>query len=385
MDRGKLPHGVDLYLEGGVWKLRMDLDSINADGLEEHAWRDPACIGPATGPERLTRKEVQRVAWERFLSTINSATMAEKRSMTIAEFVENKFAPEHVATKSTAGRTHYRAILKHVLGPEVVQHIFGNGTDGSRSKLRAIPDWPYLGALPLSEVRPEDIEKLMLAAVQRGYSTQTVTHMRNVVSAIYSYAAKAHYFHGENPASQVSLPGMNRKEPHALTLNQTKSVLARMRYPEREMTLTAILTSMNVAEICGLQWSNVNLSSTSIESGGEIIPPMSISIRNQWYRGELSGVKRTRARDFSVPSALLPVLTKLSQRSRFTGPKDFVFVSQAGTPINETNVASRRLKSIGGELQMPWLSWQVFRRTHKSLVYNFGTDYHREVAAVVGE
>ena len=39
-----------------------------------------------------------------------------------------------------------------------------------------------------------------------------------------------------------------------------KAVLERMRYPEKEMTLLAIVTGMNVAEICGLQWKHVNLS-----------------------------------------------------------------------------------------------------------------------------
>ena len=37
--------------------------------------------------------------------------------MTMADFVEKLFVPEHVAIKGLAGRTHYRAILKHVLTP----------------------------------------------------------------------------------------------------------------------------------------------------------------------------------------------------------------------------------------------------------------------------
>jgi integrase len=380
MDRGKLPHYVDLYLESGFWKLRIDMDSINANGLEEHLWRDPAWIGPATGPNRLTKKEVQRIAWENFLARINPGMLARKTGMTIADFVESKFVPEHVASKGAAGRTHYKAILKHVLEPEEVQRIFGEDTERSRVKLKAIPDWPYLSNMRLLDVRPGHVEKLTSAATERGYSTQTVTHIRNVVSAIFSHAQKKQFFHGENPASLVVLPGMNRKEAHALTLDQTRSVLEIMRYPEKEMTLTAILTSMNVAEICGLQWKFVNLSAEPVESENGIIPPRTIAIRRQWYRGQLSDVKNTRGRNLPIPDALLPALVRLKDRPRFKEPCDFVFVSQAGTPINETNVASRRLKAIGGELNMPWLSWQVFRRTHKALLYNFGADYQSHVA-----
>ena len=42
MDRGKLPPYVDLYLEEGVWKMRIDLDSTDARGFEDQVWRDPA-------------------------------------------------------------------------------------------------------------------------------------------------------------------------------------------------------------------------------------------------------------------------------------------------------------------------------------------------------
>ena len=385
MDRGKLPDYVDLYLESGFWKLRMDLDRINALGFEENVWRDPAWIGPATGPDRLTKRQVQQAAWENFLARMNPAVLARKSAMTIADFVQYKFVPEHVAAKGVAGRTHYQAILKHVLTPEEVQLIFQVDKDRTRNKLKALPDWPYLSKLRLSEVRPEHVEKLVSTALEHGYSTQTVTHIRNVVSAIYSHALKEHCFHGDNPASRVALPGMNRKEAHTLTLAQTKAVLEMMRYPEREMAIAAILTSMNVAEICGLQWKNVNLSSVSVESDGQTIPPRTVAVRKQWYRGELSETKKIRARDLPIPNVMFPILVKLSRRPRFTSPEDFVFVSQAGTPINETNIASRRLKSIGEELQMPWLSWQVFRRTHKNLLYTFGIDYQIRVAIAVSQ
>jgi hypothetical protein len=78
--------------------------------------------------------------------------------MTIADFVEKMFVPEHVAIKGLAGRTHYRAILKHVLMPEEVQRVFKLDLDHGRTRLKAIPDWPYLSQLELSQARPEHVE-----------------------------------------------------------------------------------------------------------------------------------------------------------------------------------------------------------------------------------
>ena len=64
MDWGRLPYHVDLYREGGAWKFRVNENLFNVRGFKEHTWRDPMHIGPATGPERLTRKQAQRVVWE---------------------------------------------------------------------------------------------------------------------------------------------------------------------------------------------------------------------------------------------------------------------------------------------------------------------------------
>src|SRR4051794_27097944 len=300
MDWGRLPYHVDLYREGGAWKFRVNENLFNVRGFKEHSWREPIHIGPAVGPERLTRKEAQKVVWERLPLGPQPQPAPPNGGITIADFVEKAFVPEHVCIKGLAGRTHYRAILKHVLTPEEVQRVFKLDTEKSRTRLKAIPDWPYISHLELSLTRPEHVEGLMVAAQARGYSMQTVTHIRNVVSAIFSHARKSNYFHGLNPASQVAVPGMSRKEAHMLSLPQLKAVLQRMRYPEREMTLLAIVTGMNVAEICGLQWKHVNLSTMDVDGTGEWIPPRTISVRKQWYRGELNSVKIGRTRNVAI-------------------------------------------------------------------------------------
>jgi integrase len=135
-----------------------------------------------------------------------------------------------------------------------------------------------------------------------------------------------------------------------------------------------MLTRMNVAEICGLQWKWVNLSGEWSTTDGERIPPGTIAVRKHFYRGELVNLpQRSRKRFLSIPEPLLPILRALSQRSRYTGPDDFVLVSAVGTPINEKDVAMRHLKPIGRKMQMPWLSWRVFSRTHSTLAYELGT------------
>jgi integrase len=293
--------------------------------------------------------------------------------MTITAFVERVFVREHVATKAASGRTHFQAILKHVLKPEEVHRVFHVGSHGSKIKMKTIPDWPYLGNLPLLETRADDVQRLIQAAVARGYSAQTVKHIRNVVSAIFEHAKKSQCFHGDNPASQVVLPKMVRKEAHALTFAQAKDVLGAMQYPHRELALIAMLTHMNVAEICGLQWKWVNLTDDWCTAEDERIPPRTIAVRRHFYRGELASLPmRSRNRYVAIPEPLLQVLRELRPRQRYTGPDDFVLTSKVGRPVNERDIAKRRLKPIGKRMKMPWLSWRVLSRTHKTLAYQLG-------------
>jgi integrase len=363
----------DLYIQGGFWKLRWRRHNPDAHGAVERHPCNPVWIGPATGPERLTKLQAERIARDNFLSRTGPVTPMPESAITIEEFVRDCFVPEHVASKMLSGRTHYHAMLKHVLPPETVDRIFHGDTTMPRKILKAVPDWPYLGGIQLRDARPDDVQRLTSAALARGYSTQTAKHIRSVVSAIFEHARKKFLFTGDNPARLVTLPGMNRQEAHALTLAQTREVLWTMQYPEKEMLLMILLTGMNVAEICGLQWKFVNLTDGWGDADSERIAPLTIAVRNQWFRTELAPVsKKSRIRNLSIPNPLVQTLLALSRRSDFTGPDDFVLVNRAGGPIREHHIAARKLKPIGEKLHVPWLSWHVFHRTHTTLAHDLG-------------
>jgi integrase len=133
---------------------------------------------------------------------------------------------------------------------------------------------------------------------------------------------------------------------------------------------------MNVAQICGLRWKFVNLTEEWCHVEGESIPPRSIAVRAEWSRGQLGALgQRNRDRYVPIPQPLVPILCGLRERPKFTGPSDFVIASASGRPVSQQNIALRRLKPIGQRLQMPWLSWHTFRRTHLTLAYELGMQF----------
>lgn len=383
MDGVKLPRDSDLYQENGYWKLRWGEGSSNANEDGARGLCEPVLLGPATGIGSMPQNESQRLASQDHLPLLNQSELAPRSRMTIAEFVEHKFVPEHVALKGYSGQMHYQAMLRHVITPEEVDRVFNVNPEKSKRRLRAIPDWPYLGDLQLCDARPEHIHRLISEALEHGYSAQTVAHIRNVISVIFTHAKKEQCFFGENPTSQVKLSESTHRQPPVLTLDQAKTALGVMSYPEKEMMIMAVLTGMSISEICGLQWKQVNMAGDDLALDGEFIPPKTIAVRKLWYRCKSGDVKKSRVRNVPIPQPLLQILLKLRQRPKFTGPDNFVFASRSGGAVNVANIVARKLRPIAEQLGVPSLSWRVFFRTRKALASVFGMQVKDSMAMIV--
>lgn len=289
-------------------------------------------------------------------------------SIAFARFVETVFIPDHVVHKTFAGRAHYCAILKHVLHPDTVDRLFGHDPSNWNARLRVLPGWPYIDDLPLRDVTPVHVTRIILAAFAKGYSVQTVKHIRNVIGTIMSHAINENVLRGSNPVSSVPLPPTVRKRAQRLNESQVRSILALMQYPEREMTLITIATGMSISEICGLQWRHINLTRTEVECDGYAIPAQSILVKQQWNARGLVEIGAGRTRFICIPDALSDVFVMHRSQQANSDPDVFVLTSESGKPISSATVRNTVLKPIGRRLKMPWLSWQVIQRTHVSLM-----------------
>lgn len=365
----------DLYEQGGFWKLRWREDQIAPDGSIKRGWSKPIAIGPSSGQGRLARKEAQKLSWDNFLSRLGQNTVGPRSMMKLRDFVEQIYKPGHAAVQKRP--KWFAAMLAHVVS--------------------------QLGDARLRDITPIDAQRAVSAVItggyevkrrvgkqeglpvyeidKRPYSVQTAKHIRNMISGIFTYAEEMEFWSGRNPAKGIRLPEMQRRPRHALSEEQIKALLDVLRSPAREMVLAATLTSMNVAEICGLLWKRVNLSDAWAICEGEAIPPLTIAVRQQFYRGQWSTLKRgARYRNIPIPAMLHEELIVLKGRGEFTGPDDPVFIStitkggfdgpanrKAGAPVNDGSIAKWQLKPVGRKLGMPWLSWHCLRHTHATL------------------
>lgn len=333
MGRGRFQQAGYLYQEGNWWRLRWREDVIPADGTPVRT-RPSAIIGPCRGPRALTKAEARRVAWDTILSRVDAFTRVPQSIMTLGQFVAQKFRPEHVATLKHSGQLHYDYCLKKIL--------------------------PDLGDMPLRDITVNVLASF-LGGLRGRHSSQTVAHLKTALSAILEHARRMGYFTGENPARLVRTEAITHAERQALSFEQARKVLDRLPSPVKEMAYLSMITSLNVAELCGLRWKRVNLTPDIAAAGPDMLPPYSLAVRENYCRNRYGTVKTGRRRRI-VPLAAgaVAMLLEVRDRTAFAGPEDPVFTSKSGMPPDAHNAASRVLRPLGTQLGLP-LSWHVFR------------------------
>lgn len=355
MARRRLQKEGHLYKDGGWWRLPWREDVIGDSGLPERR-RMSTVIDRCEGAGALTERQAKRKAWDLVLSKVNQRELIPQSLTKLADFVEMQFKPEYVLALKLGSQVHYRVQLTHVVAE--------------------------LGGVSLREVKHEHVQRPCLGLLaktyqlgkdgpRRPYSVQAALHLKNAVSAVFEHAKAVGMYSGENPARYVRLPEMRRKLKHSLTVDQMKLVLAALPSPALEMAHVAVLTSMNIAEICGLVWKFVNLTDAWVIVDGEPVPPLAIAVRQQWSTRKGGGAYHslkagTRRRNLPVDAALAKILRSVAAQSTFTGPEDAVFVSGTGRPVDAHNLSNRVLRPVGAKLGMPWLGWHVFRHTFAS-------------------
>jgi ATP-dependent helicase/nuclease subunit A len=323
-----------LKVEGPSWMGYWNETVRAVDGSE--SWHK---FSRAIGPKDWTRKKAQREFDEAILYKLDTATQCPQSLATVTEFVERKYKPDVLRGLKPNTQIQYRSLLaRHIL--------------------------PAVGAKRLRDVRREHVQSLVWAKVDARLSSRTVAHIRKVVSAVFDYAITINYFSGDNPASHLRMPERRDvRAKTAYTYDQAQRLLEFLDSPEREMVLTALCTSMNVAELCGLRWRYVNLTDQFSLVDGDAIPPFRAAVRWNFTAGQFGSVKTgNRNRTVPLPQMVVEALRALKESSAFSGLNDSVFTSRNGTPIDGNNVRNRAFKRAGDKLGFH-VNWHAFRHT----------------------
>lgn len=331
-----IQHG-HVFKKGPSWHVQWREDVRLHDGsIKRLKFSKKICPIHVRGA-KVTRREAEHFAWDLYLSKLNQVSVMPQTLSTVEEFWKSKFIPEWIDMLKPAGKSHYKWCSSHIL--------------------------PAMGRLTLRQVSPDHVAHLLRGMLQKKKSVQTALHIRNALSALFQHAKVCGYMHGDNPARGVRLPPMKRKKPVSLSFTQAHILIQKYPPPVRQMVYTALLTSLNVAEMAALREKNVNVTPMLAVRECEVLPPMSLAVRENFYKGEFTTPKTGRRRRIvPLTPALAGELAALIEVNKRRGADELIFQNRRGGVTDYHNLSSRILKPIAKENGIEGVSWHVFRR-----------------------
>lgn len=331
--------------KGKTWYVRFRQWQPDANGNLEYAQVERRIEGDFPHNER-GRRQAEAAGYDQWVSKANAVTKTPQGLATMEQFYETRFQMDHVDRLKESGRIFYKSIWTNHIQP-----TFGN--------------------VQLNDVSPSMVQALISAKLKAGFSPQTITHIRNCISAIFRHARGLRFYEGPLPTDGVKLPEMVHKERHALTWEQVK-MLADAMPDYRNLVIFLSQTGLRIGEACALQWKHINLTDAWRIVDGEALPPNSFLVCSNWVRSKRTTTKTGSWRKIPLTAEAWVAVTLQFEKTRFRGEDQPVFVSRVGTPINSNNLNNRAFKAAAKKVGLPWATPHCLRHTTATLADKVG-------------
>ena len=297
------------------------------------------------------KREVEKLAAEA-LRPMNQGLITVGSAVKFADYIEQVYRPTELPllAKSTQQRTN--SVIENHLKPKFAESC-------------------------LRDVTPLEVQRYFSGMTGADLSHESQDKIRDVLSAILGSAIRYGYL-VKNPAEGIRLlrAGVNRSKPY-VTPQQFASLLHLMPEPYSSMVYVAAHTGLRASELIGLRWRNVHADSITVEERcwrGDWGAPKSKASRatvpvNQAVIGRIHRLKTVMV-EMRAGRAVRRYPAVKSE-----GPDDLVFQSPLrGGPMRDNNVLVRFIKPAARQLGIPWVNWQVLRRSFATWLKMAGAD-----------
>lgn len=207
-----------------------------------------------------------------------------------------------------------------------------------------------------------ELQDLLDRKAADGLSFSTVDHLRWDLRQIFEMAVAEDYL-PKNPAKLLFTPSQaKRGVTPVMAWQEVKLLFSVLEVRERLVCMLATIAGMRPGEIFALQWRHVERDHIEIEQ--------------RLYRGKIDSPKTNQSkRSVAFSQDLESAITGWKSLSGNPCPDGWIFPSETmKTPLSKDNCWRRwiapRLKAVGLE----WVTFQVMRRTHASLMRELAVD-----------
>lgn len=300
----------------------------------EAGHRRKRTIGPISG---MTKSDAQKALAE-ILVFINSGRAPEQRVQpTFQNFVEQTYLPFYrVKWKRSTAMTNEQRVelyLRSVYGPRTLESFAS-----SREELQAF----------LNQKAAE------------GFSYSIVAHLRWELRQIFRMAVLEGHLE-RNPAELLFIPREAKRPEHrVMTKEEVNKLFEVLDTREKLVAKLAILAGMRTGEIFALKWKSLDAKSAHITQ--------------RVYHGDIDSPKTHNSiRKAALSDGLKESIEEWRKESVCVGLENWVFPSETlRTPVVPYNLWRRQIGSKLKSAGLAWVTFQVMRRTHSSLLRELG-------------
>ena len=341
-----------LRKQGDHWYLTYRVDSRLLDFSTGKAKRERITvqIGDAKGPNRIDKREAQRIAWDEYLSRLDQVSIRPGSAMTVLEFVNRRWRPDVLEHLKPSGKLFYETQLRnHVL--------------------------PFIGQKSLRDVSLAHVQDIVNQR-SKTHSPRSVECICITIQGIFKRARQLDYYSGPMPTDGIRRPQVTEIPAKALSWSQVEELAAILPEPCATLILFLTVTGLRIGEACGLRWEHVNLTDKPQAMGNETLEPLTVAVRENWVMGRRQTPKSLKSRrEVPIPPWMAVRLASFlaDATSRGNLQEHAVFANGRGSaPIDHHNLIKRVLKPAANTLGLGWIGWHSFRRSNASIAERLG-------------
>jgi integrase len=234
---------------------------------------------------------------------------------------------------------------------------------------------PALGRVKLKNLSAMHLQRLYREKLDAGLSASTIQKVHHVVHKALSQAVSWDLI-ARSPADAVKAPTPTTEEMRSLSAEEMRRLLEAAGGDRLEaLYVLAVTTGMRRGELLGLKWTDVDLEGarvsvrrTLIRTGGG----KGIALGDPKTKRSRRTVRLTQRAVEALRSHLERQLVEIETLGDLYGDQGLVFTTEAGTPINPSNLRQRSFAPLLERAGLPHVRFHDLRHTCATLLLGRG-------------